>query len=139
MRKNASELISTDGRFALDTNIIVARFASDENVLARSREANAIFVPSIVIGELYFGVQKSGRIESNGQRVDDLAATTAILDCDAETARFYAIVKNQLRLKGKPIPENDMWIAATALRYDLTLVTRDAHFGNVETLRVERW
>ncbi len=128
-----------NGRFALDTNIIVARFAGDENVVAKSKEANAVFVPSIVLGELYFGAQKSGRVEENMQRVDDLAASEATLDCDAETARFYAIIKNQLRLQGKPIPENDMWIAAVALRYDLTLVTRDAHFGNVEDLRVERW
>ena len=128
-----------NGRFALDTNIIVARFADDENVIAKSREAKAIFVPSIVLGELYFGAQKSGRVEANMRRVDDLAASEAILDCDAQTARFYAIIKNQLRLKGKPIPENDMWFAAVALRYDLTLVTRDAHFGNVENLRTERW
>ncbi len=128
-----------NGRFSLDTNIIVARFANDKNVVARSGEAGAIFVPSIVLGELYFGAQKSGRVEANMQRVDDLAASEAILDCDAETARHYAIIKNQLRLKGKPIPENDMWIAAIALRHDLTLVTRDAHFGNVEELRIERW
>ena len=128
-----------NGRFALDTNIVVARFADDENVIAKSREANAIFVPSIVLGELYFGAQKSGRVEANMRRVNDLAASEAVLNCDAQTARFYALIKNQLRLKGKPIPENDMWIAAVALRYDLTLVTRDAHFGNVENLRTELW
>ena len=128
-----------NGRFALDTNIVVARFADDENVIAKSREANAIFVPSLVLGELYFGAQKSGRVEANMRRVDDLAASEAILDCDAQTARFYAIIKNELRPKGKPIPENDMWIAAVALRHDLTLITRDAHFGNVEGLRTERW
>lgn len=128
-----------NGRFALDTNIIVARFASDGNVVARSGEASAIFVPSIVLGELYFGAQKSGRVEANMRRVDDLAASEAILDCDAQTARFYAIIKNELRIKGQPIPENDMWIAAVALRHDLTLVTRDAHFGNVEDLRTELW
>ena len=89
-----------NGNFLLDTNIIVARFADDKDVVAKSKEADAIFVPSIVLGELYFGAQKSGRVEANMQRVDDLAASEAILDCDAETARFYAIIKNQLRIKG---------------------------------------
>ena len=83
-----------NGRFALDTNIIIARFADDENVIAKSRGANAIFVPSIVLGELYFGAQKSGRVEPNTKRVDDLAASEAILDCDAKTAFFYATIKN---------------------------------------------
>lgn len=128
-----------NGRFLLDTNTIIAIFANDSAVLPKLRLAAEVFTPSIVIGELYFGAQKSGRVEANLQRIDDWVASNVIMNCEAETARFYAIIKNQLRLKGKPIPENDMWIAATALRYDLTLVTRDAHFGNVETLRVERW
>ena len=60
-------------------------------------------------------------------------------NCDAETAEYYVIIKNQLRLIGKPIPENDMWIAAVAVQHDLTLVTRDAQVANVENLRSERW
>ena len=128
-----------NGRFLLDTNIIVARFADDEGVLIQSRDADAIFVPSIVLGELYFGARKSGRVDANVRRVDDLAASEAILHCDVETARHYGLVKNQLRLIGKPIPENDIWIAAVAVQHDLTLVTHDAHFANVANLRTERW
>lgn len=41
--------------------------------------------------------------------------------------------------KGRPIPNNDIWLAAIAIQHDLTLVTRDAHFGEVDTLRVQRW
>ncbi len=48
-------------------------------------------------------------------------------------------IKNYLRQKGLPIPENDIWIAATARQYNLTLVSRDAHFGNIENLHVESW
>lgn len=58
-----------------------------------------------------------------------------MLGCDAETARQYGEVKNRLRLKGRPLPENDIWIAALALQYDLILVTRDGHFQEVENLQ----
>jgi len=44
-----------------------------------------------------------------------------------------------LRLKGRPIPENDLWIAAMALEHDLVLATRDAHFGEIDNLKVEMW
>jgi tRNA(fMet)-specific endonuclease VapC len=44
-----------------------------------------------------------------------------------------------LRIKGRPIPENDIWIAATARQHDLTLVSRDRHFAEVDNLRWEQW
>jgi tRNA(fMet)-specific endonuclease VapC len=55
--------------------------------------------------------------------------------CDTETARQHGAVKNKLRLKGRPLPENDVWIAALALQHDLILVTCDAHFQEVESLK----
>lgn len=62
-----------------------------------------------------------------------------MLGCDLETAYRYGEVKNKLRFKGKTLPENDMWIAAIALQYNLTLVTRDAHFREVENLQIVTW
>jgi len=49
------------------------------------------------------------------------------------------MAKNGLKIKGKPIPENDIWIAAIALEHELTLVTRDSHFEEVEHLKLEVW
>ena len=127
------------GRYLLDTNIVIALFANDASVTERLKEAEEVFVPSIVLGELYYGAQKSRRVEENEARIDEFAARNVVLSCDAETARRYGEVKNGLRQKGYPIPENDIWIAAIALRNDLTLVARDTHFGEVETLQVEAW
>jgi tRNA(fMet)-specific endonuclease VapC len=62
-----------------------------------------------------------------------------VLVCDVETARHYGRVRNELRRKGRPIPENDIWIAATARQHDLILVTRDPHFDEVEGLPIEAW
>lgn len=127
------------GKYLLDTNIIVALFAKDNKVQIRIDQANVVLIPSIVIGELYYGARKSTRIEENLQKITELMAVSAILDCDSETAYHYGIIKNGLKLKGKPIPENDIWIAATALQYDLVVVSRDAHFHEVAGLSTESW
>ena len=127
------------GSYLLDTNIIIALFAGESLIKNNFEQAKEIFIPSITIGELFYGARKSGRTEANLARVDELIANSAVLGCDAETARKYGEVKNQLRLKGRPLPENDIWIAAIALQHHLVLVTRDAHFNEVESLQTLAW
>ena len=127
------------GRYLLDTNIIIALFASEMDVQEKLAQADEVFVPSVVLGELYFGVYKSARATKNSTRIDELASNTVVLSCDTETARYYGEVKNALRLKGHPIPENDIWIAAVALQHDLALVTRDTHFNEIENLKTVVW
>jgi len=104
------------GRYLLDTNIIIALFADEEIVKDNLAQASEVFIPSIVIGELYYGARKSRRVEKNLARVDELVAGSTVLMCDAETARQYGEVKNKLRLKGRPLPENDVWITALTLQ-----------------------
>ncbi|MEM7184769.1 MAG: PIN domain-containing protein [Spirochaetota bacterium] len=48
-------------------------------------------------------------------------------------------MKAELKKKGKPIPENDIWIAALAIQYTATLVTKDKHFKNIDGLQIESW
>lgn len=127
------------GKYLLDTNIIISLFADEAVVKNKLAQASEVFIPSIAIGELCYGARKSGRTQANLARIDELAANSTVLVCDAETARQYGEVKNKLRLKGRPLPENDIWIAALALQYDLILVTRDAHFQEVENLKTEAW
>lgn len=55
------------------------------------------------------------------------------------TARSYGKIKNQLKVKGSPIPENDIWIAALADQYQLLLITGDKHFNNIEAISIETW
>ena len=75
----------------------------------------------------------------NVAQVDEPVAASVILGCNADTARRYGEVKSALRLKGRPIPENDLWIAAIALEHDLDVATRDAHFAEIDNLKVEMW
>jgi tRNA(fMet)-specific endonuclease VapC len=75
------------GRFLLDTNIIIALFAAETIVKDNLAQASEVSIPSIVIGELCYGARKSGRVEANLARVDELVVGSTILVCDAETAR----------------------------------------------------
>lgn len=127
-----------NGSFLLDTNIVIALFAKDANVAQTVADA-AVCVPVIVIAELLSGARKSGRVEANVERAEEFAITNVILNCDLETAKHFARVKDNLRRAGKPIPEHDIWIAALALQHDLILVTRGAHFSEVDGLTVVRW
>ncbi|MBO3457361.1 type II toxin-antitoxin system VapC family toxin [Aetokthonos hydrillicola Thurmond2011] len=127
------------GRYLLDTNIIIAIFANDKEVNNQLGNANEIFIPSVAIAELFYGARKSGRSQNNIERIEEFIARNTVIGCDVETARQYGKVKNGLRLKGRPLPENDIWIASIAIQYNLILVTRDAHFQEVENLQTEAW
>ena len=72
-------------------------------------------------------------------RVHEFAADNSILACDSDTARLYGQVRDTLRRKGRMIPIHELWIAALALQYNLVLITRDGHFGEVDGLQVEAW
>ena len=126
------------GKCLLDTNIVIALFANEATVKDSLAKTNEVFVPSVVIGELC-GAHKSTRAKENLSRIDDFASSSLVLGCDAETARFYGEIKNTLRVKGRPLPENDIWIAAIALQHGLTLITRDVHFSEIENLEVTAW
>lgn len=128
-----------NGKFLLDTNVLIALFAEDAAARTAVQEAPEVFIPSVVLGELYYGAEKSSRAEYNRARIDELAATGAILNVDAGTAREYGSIKHALRAAGRHIPENDIWIAALARQHDLTLVTRDHHFRAVMPLTLVQW
>ena len=115
------------GRFLPDTNIVIALFAADAVVLREFADADVIALSSVVLGELYYGARKSLRAAENVARIDAFADGNLVLSCDAGTARQYGVIKEALRAKGRMIPENDIWLAATALQYGLILATRDEH------------
>jgi tRNA(fMet)-specific endonuclease VapC len=124
----------------LDTNIVIGLFANESSIKEKIKSFfGNIFIPSIVLGELFYGAEQSTRKDYNRRKIEELAEASLVLECDADTARFYGKIKNQLKIKGTPIPENDIWIAALADQHQLILVTRDKHFNNVETISIEAW
>jgi tRNA(fMet)-specific endonuclease VapC len=131
--------MKVDGKYLIDTNIAIALLANDPGVLQRIRIRLQTFASVVTLGELYYGAIKSARSSENLESVENFRQRMAVVEIDVETARRFGTVKGQLRRRGRPIPDNDVWLAATALRHDLIIATRDAHFEIVEHLRIERW
>ena len=92
------------------------------------------FIPAVVLGELFFGAAKSGRPSENTAKVERFAAGRSIVSSDLDVAREYGRLKQHLKGKGRPIPENDIWIAAAATHHGMVLVIRDRHFDEVAGL-----
>jgi tRNA(fMet)-specific endonuclease VapC len=128
-----------NGKLLLDTNAVVALFRQDSAVTKRLAAATEVFLPLTVVGELHYGAENSVRPDENHEKVAQLAASSSVLFCDLVTARRYGQIKHTLRLKGRPIPENDLWIAAIALQHGLTIISRDQHFSEIEGLSLEGW
>jgi tRNA(fMet)-specific endonuclease VapC len=127
------------GSRLLDTNIVVAFLTGDSEVKERLDAVPEILIPMIVLGELYYGAVNSGRPRQNVAELETFAGACVMLGLDAETAWIYGSMKAELRRSGKPIPENDLWIAACARRHDVVLVTRDRHFSQLGGLATEVW
>jgi tRNA(fMet)-specific endonuclease VapC len=128
-----------NGDYAWDTNILIGYFNFDVDIHAKIKTANEISIPIAALGEVYYGAFKSGRSRTNIERINEFRDHSCILACNAETATLFGTIKNSLRLKGKLIPANDIWIAASAMQHNLILVTRDAHFCAVDGLTIEAW
>ena len=125
------------GRALVDTNIVIAVFAGDPAAMESLEDKTAVYLCVPVIGELRYGALASARVEQNLARLDEFSKVVEVLPCDSETAVCYSAVKFDLRKKGRPIPENDVWIAGIAVQHGLTLVSRDSHFQEIEGLDLE--
>lgn len=106
------------GRVLLDTNILIALLAEEPAVVRGVQQAEAVYVPAIALGELYYGARKSARAAANVERVTRLAEASAVLVCDAETAAAYGEIKALLRAKArrsrKTICGSPRWRASIA-------------------------
>jgi tRNA(fMet)-specific endonuclease VapC len=125
--------------YLVDTVAAIALLNRDQTIKAAFGSNTQISIPIITLGELYTGAENSGRVEENLRRVDEFASDAEIIFCDHETAREYGRISRQLRKKGRPIPQNDMWIAALAIQHNFILVTRDKHFSQIDGLQVKAW
>ena len=123
----------------LDTNIISALLKGDTSVANHIDNTSEVYLSSIVIGELFYGAEYSVKVEQNIANIKQLIATYNILDIDNDTALVYGKIKADLRKKGTPIPENDIWIASSAIQHKLKLSTRDKHFLQISNLKILTW
>jgi tRNA(fMet)-specific endonuclease VapC len=93
----------------------------------------------ISLGELIFGALKSSRPNENRENLRERLLEFRLIAPDRSTAEIYGEVSLKLRRKGRPIPDNDIWIASIALQHDLSFLTRDSHFREVDGLNLLEW
>jgi len=123
-------------RIIIDTNFYSAFKRNDSEAVDLLRRAEYVGISSIIIGELFAGFRCGSREKQNRIELDQFldSPRVEILPVDDETAEFYAQVFSELRQKGRPIPSNDLWLAASALQYGLALATYDDHFHSINGL-----
>jgi tRNA(fMet)-specific endonuclease VapC len=122
----------------LDTNA-VSDILNGYVVASLLADYDDVLLSPIVLGELFFMVEKSSQKKKNGQNLEMLLDGWSILHIDHMTARYYARVHADLMAKGKVAKIADMWIAAHAWQYGIPLISRDRHFDAIETITVIRW
>lgn len=122
----------------LDTSAYAAFKRGHEKAASALRKSPEILLPTIVLGELWAGFEVGSKREQNRQELDAFLASPRVVlaPVTGETAVRYAVIYAYLRGNGRPIPTNDLWIAALAMEHGATLLTADAHFLNVPQILV---
>ena len=123
---------------ALDTNAYsdFMRGAAERVELVRT--VQAIALPLIVLGELRAGFAAGDRESTNAANLQRFLGSprVSVLAPDEQTTHYYAQLHRQLRDDGRPIPTNDLWVAALVVQHDLVLCTSDRHFRRIPQLVV---
>ena len=119
----------------LDTNALSAWADGLPSIESHLRSANSLIIPSIVLGEYYFGIRQSRYRERYEEWLRDYLPLVQVATAGHTTAQSYAEIRLELKKQGSPIPSNDTWIAAMARQHQLPLLSQDRHFDQVKDLR----
>jgi tRNA(fMet)-specific endonuclease VapC len=123
----------------VDTNALSAAAADDPAVIAILTRADQMAIPVIVLGEYRYGIAQSRHSAIYENWLAGLLRDCVVLDINEPTTQHYAEITLDLRHKGKPIPANDLWIAALCRQHSLPLLSRDRHFDQVTGLKRIGW
>ncbi len=120
----------------IDTNIYSMAMRGDPDIVGLLRKIDRIGISTISVGELFSGFKAGGREEKNREELELFldSPRVTVHAIEVETADWYAVILNQLRASGTPIPTNDIWIAASAFQHGYKLLTNDKHFGFIQGL-----
>lgn len=116
----------------LDTNALSAWAEGLDNIASALRSAHRLVVPSVVLGEYYFGIRQSRYRYRYENWLSRYLPMTEIATINSTTASSYADIRLDLRNRGLPITQNDVWIAALARQHGLAILSNDSHFDLVE-------
>lgn len=127
------------GNLAVDTNAVIAYREGIPEVCRIVDDAEILFLPVPVLGELLYGAMNSVKRKDNELAVQNFSEYTILLPITLEVAARYAGVRFLLKKKGTPIPENDIWIAAACIENEIPLLSNDGHFSSIDNLNVICW
>ena len=117
----------------LDANAY-SDFLRGNPIMARAvRDAQEVHLPLIVLGELLAGFAAGTRTQSNRETLARFMVQPRVhlMNPDEKTAQQYADLYKWLRDHGRPIPTNDLWIAAVVRQHRMPLLTFDKHFAGI--------
>ena len=120
----------------LDTNAYSALMQGRQEIADRVRRTERVLISSIVAGELLFGFRNGSRLDENLDRFDAFLANSFVswVPVTLVTADRFARIAAALRRKGRPLPTNDVWIAAHTLETGADLLSYDRHFREIDGL-----
>ena len=123
-------------RVALDSNVYSLLFRGHPLVAEIVRRSQEVVMSAVVIGELLYGYRYGSRMARNLRELDDFLANpyVTLVSVSRTTADRYSRIATALRAKGRPIPTNDIWIAAHAMETGTELISSDGHFKDVDGL-----
>ena len=127
------------GDLGLDTNGAIAYLQGHPQAVSWVEAADALFLPAICYSELRYGALHSKKATENLATLEAFVDLCALLDVTRNVAERYAEVRQSLAEKGTPIPEADLWIAATCLEHELAVLSEDDHFDRVPGLTRYDW
>ena len=123
----------------LDTNGLSALADGDPGMAPILQRAGEIALPAIAPGEYRYGIRQSRHRTRYERWLNEVFAACRVLSVDENTAAVYADIRGELKRAGRPIPGNDLWIAALARQHCLPLLSRDPHFDRVAGLTRISW
>jgi len=123
----------------LDTNALSAMADGDPKLEQILQRAGEIAIPAIALGEYRYGIGQSRHRALYERWLAATIANCRVLPVDEETAECYAEIREELKRTGRPIPGNDLWIAALVRQHAMPLLSRDEHFDVVSRLKRFGW
>ena len=123
----------------LDTNALSAAADDDPAIVTLLARADQIAIPVIALGEYRYGIAQSRHRAIYAEWLEGLLHDCLVLDANEATTNYYAEITLELKQKGRPIPTNDIWIAALCQQHSLPLLSRDRHFDLVPGIKRIGW
>lgn len=125
-------------RVLIDTNSYSFLLRGDRKVEREISSADRVYISVITLGELCLGFYEGRFFDRNLRDLTRFLgkSSVAVAGVNKKTSFIYGKIKYELRKKGRPLPENDIWIASQSVETDSVLITYDHHFSHIKGIKL---